>query len=223
MADTDPMFEIVMMRPPLSALASLIAFASSLPAQDARPVPQTADSARSVEKGAQLRIWTGSVEASALIGRLEHADSQVVRIAVSGEEGDPRLKFALLGVETAGEGTGDSVIAAVPWRLIRKIDVAAGLRSRRVANTIYGSLIGAAIGGGAGAVSGALRARSDCPGGGTACGISSSAGSGMAIGTIVGGVAGALYGAVRRSFVVLWTPLPDRGRQLRARRPVPAK
>ena len=205
---------------PLRVVLFLGVLAPCLRAQDTRTAAQPVVSTRAVEKGATLRIWTGGQESTTLTGRLEAADSLSVRIAVSGEHGDPRLAFALLGVETAGEGTADSVVAAVPWRMIRKIEVSSGLRSRRVANTIYGALIGAGVGGGLGTVYGALQARSACPSGGTAtCSISSTAASGMAVGAVVGGVAGGVYGAARRSFVILWTPLPDRGRQLRARRP----
>ena len=190
-------------------------------AQDVRPQdslgavgPQ--DSVRVIEQGARLRVWTGRAETTTLIGRLERADSQAVRIVVSGEEGDPRIKFALLGVETAGDALGDSAIAAIPWRLVRNIDVASGRRSRRVANSVYGALIGAAMGGGAGAVFGALQARSTCTSSGSAsCGITPSAGVGMAMGALVGGAAGGVYGGWRESWVTLWTTLPDRGRQLR--------
>ena len=202
----------------LRLLGCLVALPVSMRAQDARTSEPAADSNRVVERGAKLRIWTGGQESTTLIGRLEGADSLSVRIAVSGEEGDPRLKFALLGVETAGDGTADSVIAAVPWRLIRKIDVSAGLRSRRVANAVYGSLIGAGVIGGLGAVYGGTQAQVNCANGASTCGISSSAISGMAIGAAAGGLAGGIYGLVRRSFVILWTPLPDRGRQLRASR-----
>ena len=206
--------------PCLRVMLCLVALAPPLRAQDARVAEQRADSNRVVEKGAQLRIWTGTQESTTLIGRLEGADSQSVRIVVSGEEGDPRLKFVLLGVAASGDGTADSVVALVPWRLIRKIEVASGLRSRRVANAIYGSLIGAGVLGGLGAVYGATQANSNCSSGSAnTCGISASSMSGMATGAVVGGLAGGIYGVVRRSFVILWTPLPDRGRQLRAWRP----
>ena len=197
---------------PRVLLVCLFLLPTLVRAQDGR----AADSARAPERGARLRVWTGRAESSALVGRLEGADSQAVRIVVSGEEGDPRIKFALLGVETAGAAPGDSAIAAIPWRLVRNIDVASGRRSRRVANGVYGLLIGGAVGGGAGAVLGALQSRSTCASTGTSnCGITPSAGDGMAIGALVGGVLGALYGAGRESWVTLWTPLPDRGRQLR--------
>lgn len=205
----------------LRLLLCLIPLPVCVRAQEARALDQRAaearrDSARVVEQGARLRVWTGRAETTTLIGRLEGADSLSVRIVVSGEEGDPRIRFALLGVETAGAGLADSAIAAIPWRLVRNIDVASGRRSRRVANSVYGTLIGAAVGGGAGAVFGAMQSRSSCASSGSSsCGITPTAGVGMAIGALVGGVAGGLHSGWRESWVTLWTTLPDRGRQLR--------
>ena len=200
--------------PPLRLVLCLVLLPVCVRAQGSRAVAP--DSMRVVERGAQLRVWTGRTEASALVGRLESADSLVVKIVVSGEAGDPRIRFAQLGVDAAGDALGDSAIAAIPWRLVRTIEVASGRRSRRLANTVYGALIGIAIGGGAGSVYGAMQSRSTCAASGTrSCGITPAAGEGMAIGAVLGAIAGGVYGGVRESFATIWTTLPDRGRQLR--------
>ncbi len=192
----------------VSAIACAAGAAGPLAAQDSVSTP--------VARGAVLRFSFGRVETATLVGRLDRSDSSMVRVMVSGDEGDPGLRAARLGLSVAEAGTGDSVMIAVPWRTVRIVEVASGRRSRRTQNGLMGALIGTGIGGGVGAVLGATVAKSTCSlGSSSSCGISPSAGEGALLGVAIGGLVGGIYGAVRESWATIWTPLPERGRQLR--------
>lgn len=190
------------------ALAALPVAALPLAAQDSANAP--------VMRGAVLRFSFGRLETATLIGRLDRSDSSIVRVMVGGDEGDPGLRAARLGLSVAETGKGDSMLIAVPWRTVRIVEVASGRRSRRAQNGLMGALIGTGIGGGVGAVMGATVAKSTCSlGSSSNCGISPSAGEGALIGGALGGLVGGIYGAIRESWTTVWTPLPERGRQLR--------
>ena len=189
-----------------SACALLAAF--PVAAQDSASAP--------VARGAVLRFSFGRVETTQLIGRLERSDSLIVRVLVGGDEGDPGMRAARLGLSVAEAGQGDSMVIAVPWRTVRIVEVASGRRSRRAPNGILGAVIGAGIGGGMGAVIGATRAKSSCSlVSSSNCGISPAAGEGAVIGAALGGIIGGIYGAAREAWATVWVPLPERGRQLR--------
>lgn len=191
-----------------TALVALPLAALSLSAQDSVSTP--------VARGAVLRFSFGRLETTTLIGRLDRSDTSIVRVMVGGDEGDPSLRAARLGLSVAEAGTGDSLMIAVPWRTVRIVEVASGRRSRRTQNGLMGALIGTGIGGGVGAVLGATVAKSTCSlGSSSSCGISPSAGEGALIGVAIGGLVGGIYGAIRESWATIWTPLPERGRQLR--------
>lgn len=197
----------------LSVCLALVLSANVAPlaAQDSVTVP--------VARGSVLRFTMGRVNATTLEGRLERTDSTNVLVMVSGEEGDVRLRADRLGLNVASVGTGDSMIVAVPWRLVRIVEVAAGKRSRRVQSGLLGGVIGAGIGGGAGAVIGATMSKNACGAASSVnCGISSETGQGALIGSVAGALAGIVVGAFRETFATVWLPLPDRGRALREAR-----
>ncbi len=201
---------------PFPVCLALVLFASVAPlaAQDSVQVP--------VSRGAVLRFTMGRVNSTTLEGRLERSDSTNVHVMVSGEEGDVRLRADRLGLNVSGTGTGDSMIVAVPWRLVRIVEVAAGKRSRRLQNGLLGGVIGAGIGGGVGAVVGATMSKNACGAASSVnCGISSETGQGALIGAVAGAVAGIVVGAFRETFATVWLPLPERGRALREARGAP--
>lgn len=181
------------------------------------------DSVRvSLDRGAVLRFTFGRINSTSIEGRLDRSDSAMVRVMVSGEEGDVRLRADRLGLSAMEAGLGDSMIVAVPWRLVRLVEVATGKRSKRVQNGLLGGVIGAGLGGGVGAVLGATMAKSDCGAGSTSnCGISSETGQGAIIGAVAGLIAGAVVGAYRDAYATVWTLLPERGRALREAKPTP--
>jgi hypothetical protein len=181
------------------------------------------DSVRvALDRGAVLRFTFGRLNSTSIEGRLERSDSTMVRVMVSGEEGDVRLRADRMGLSAMEAGLGDSMIVAVPWRIVRIVEVASGKRSRRVQNGLLGGIIGAGLGGGVGAVLGATMAKNDC---GAAsnnnCGISSETGQGAVIGAVAGLIAGAVVGAFREAYATVWTPLPERGRALRESKATP--
>ena len=196
-------------------LALLVCAATRpLAAQDSVSVP--------LARGAVLRFTFGRLNSTTLEGRLERSDSSVVRVMVSGEEGDVRLRADRMGLSALDAGLGDSMIVAVPWRLVRVVDVASGKRSRRFQNGLLGGVIGAGLGGGVGAVLGATMAKSDCGAGSSSnCGISSETGQGAIIGAAAGLIAGVVVGAFREAYATVWTPLPERGRVLREAKAAP--
>ncbi len=191
-------------------LACTVACALPARAQDSLSAP--------VARGAVLRLTMGRVDATQLTGRLDRSDSVAVRLMVSGEEGDVRLRADRMGLTAQEAGTGDSIIVAVPWSRVRLVDVATGTRSRRTQNALLGGVIGGGLGGGLGAVVGAALAKSTCTAGtstNTNCGISADAGQGALLGALIGGTVGAIVGASRESRETVWTPLRDRGKVLR--------
>lgn len=200
------------MRRRLLPLVLALACAPAARAQDSLAAP--------VPRGAVLRVTLGAATLgpSRIEGRLDRSDSTILRLMVSGEEGDVRLRADRLGLTAQEAGTGDSMIVAVPWRMARLVDVATGRRSRRPQNALLGGVIGGGLGGGLGAVIGAALAKSTCNAGtatNTNCGISAETGQGALIGGLIGGVVGAFVGAARQSTETVWTPLRDRGKVLR--------
>ncbi len=169
-----------------------------------------------VSVGSVLRFTFGRVQSTTLEGRLDRSDSAIVRVMVGGEAGDVRLRADRLGLTVAESGAVDSMIVAVPWRLVRIVEIAAGRQSRRIPNGIMGGLIGAGVGGGVGAVLGATMSSTSCAAAAsTNCGISSETGKGAVIGAVAGLLAGAMVAAFREAYEILWVPLPERGRVLR--------
>lgn len=204
------------MRPALVIRLTVLLATAALPlaAQDSVRV--------SLDRGAVLRFTFGRLNSTSLEGRLERSDSALVRVMVSGEEGDVRLRADRLGLSALEAGLGDSMIVAVPWRLVRVVDVASGKRSRRAQNGLVGGVIGAGIGGGVGAVLGATMSNTTCSAGSNSnCGISSETGQGAVLGAVAGLIAGAVVGAFREAYATVWTPLPERGRALREAKAAP--
>ena len=174
-----------------------------------------------VERGAVLRFTMGRQPVTSIEGRLERSDSAVARVMVGGEEGDVKLRADRLGLSVVEGGVSDSMLVAVPWRLVRIVEVATGQRSRRVQNGLLGGVIGGGLGGGLGAVIGATASKTTCQANSsTQCGISAETGQGALAGAVLGAIVGAFVGARREAFATVWTALPERGKTLREPKPV---